>query len=189
MHDTLAKLELERFAAGAPAGVGERSTEVARRAAVATDAQGLDSGRSAQVARLVGHALGAPTVRAIAGVRHFGELPLEAPVELPGGGTGVIEGFADLVGELDEGLVVVDFKTFVDRGTGSHATNPEHLRQVAAYAYALESATGLPVERAVVCYLFDDGADEVTLSGSALAATVADVLAAARAAATATPSR
>jgi ATP-dependent exoDNAse (exonuclease V) beta subunit len=189
VHDTLAKLELDRWAAGAQ----DDETwwaEVSRVAASATDAQGLEGGRSPQVARLVGHALGAPTVRAIARARHFRELPLQAPVALPGGRTGVVEGVADLVGQLDNGFVVVDFKTFVDRKTGSHATDPEHLRQVAAYAYALESATGQPVDRAVVCYLFDDGADEVSISGAALAATVDDVLAdAGRAVLVASPSR
>jgi ATP-dependent helicase/nuclease subunit A len=188
VHDTLAKLAFDRWAA-AGTDEAERSAEVSAIATAATEAQGLDGGRSPQVARLVGHALGAPTVRAIAKARHFRELPLEAPVELPGGRSGVIEGFADLVGQLEDGLVVVDFKTFVDRQTGSHAADPEHLRQVAAYAYALESATGLPVDRAVVCYLFDDGADEVSLSGEALAATVDDVLAAAGRAAAVSPSR
>jgi ATP-dependent helicase/nuclease subunit A len=178
VHDTLAKVALDRWAVAATDD-GERSVEVSRIAAGATDAQGLESGRTPQVVRLVRHALGAPTVRAIARARYFRELPLAAPVELPGGRSGVIEGFADLVGQLDDGLVVVDFKTFIDRNTGSHATEPEHLRQVAAYAYALEAATGLSVDRAVVCYLFDDGAEEVSLSGEALAATVDDVLAAA----------
>ncbi|HXQ19583.1 MAG TPA: UvrD-helicase domain-containing protein [Acidimicrobiales bacterium] len=192
VHDTLAKVDLRGWADGPAVEDAGRSEALRLLAETATRAQGLEEARAADVARLARRALGAPTVRALAGVRHFRELPLAAPVEPGNGDAGVIEGFADLVGQLVDGLVVVDFKTFVDRHTRSHATNPEHLRQVAAYAYALRCATGLPVTRAVVCYLFDDGADEVALMGEALDAAIADVLDAARRAAReglASPSR
>lgn len=191
VHDTLAKVDLRQWADGAVEDAAP-SEALQVLAETAARAQGLDEARAADVERLARRALGAPTVRTLAGARHFRELPLAAPVELESGDAGVIEGFADLVGQLDDGLVVIDFKTFVDRHTRSHATNPEHLRQVAAYAYALRCATGLPVTRAVVCYLFEDGADEVALLGGALDAAIEDVLDAARRAAregAATPSR
>jgi ATP-dependent helicase/nuclease subunit A len=182
VHDTLAKVELGGWADD-PVDEGPRAAALRQIAETAAQAQGLGDERADDVERLVRHALGSPTVRALARTDPFRELPLAAPVDLPRGGPGVIDGFADLVGRLDDGLIVVDFKTFVDRGSGSHATNPEHLRQVAAYAYALGRATGQPVDRAVVCYLFDDGADEVSLSGDALGAAIEDVLDAARRAA------
>jgi len=196
VHDTLAKAELHRWAPGTEIDEGARSAALRRIAANATSAQGLDERRAEEVERLVRSALGSPTVRSVAATRHFRELPLAAPIDLapdhPGSRSGVVEGFADLVGELDDGLVVIDFKTFVDRGAGSHATDPEHLCQVAAYAYALRSATGRPVTRAVVCYLFPDGADEVSLAGAELEAAVEDVVMTARLAgleAATTPSR
>jgi ATP-dependent helicase/nuclease subunit A len=192
VHDTLAKVDLGLWADSATVDEGARAVALRLLAETATQAQDLGEERAVEVERLVGHALGAPTVRTVAGARHFRELPLAAPVDLDDEGAGVIEGFADLVGQLGDGLVVVDFKTFVDRGRGSHLTDPEHLRQVAAYAYALRLATGFPVDRAVVCYLFDDGADEASLTGAALDAAIDDVLDAARRAAheaTAIPSR
>jgi len=184
VHDVLAKLDIDSWVNGAAVDEEARSAALRRIAEAATQAQGLEDGRRDVVARLVRHALGAPTVRVVAGTRHFRELPLAAPVGLAAGEpSGVIEGSADLVGQTKDGLVVIDFKTFADRGRGPHATDPEHLRQVAAYAYALGSATGLRVSRAVVCYLFDDGAEEVSLAGAALDGAVRNVLDAARRAA------
>jgi ATP-dependent helicase/nuclease subunit A len=183
VHDTLAKVDLDQWAVGTAIGEESRRAALLRISLVATQAQGLDDARAPAVARLAWHALGSPTVQAIAGVRCFRELPLAAPIELAATAGGVVEGFADLVGHGDDGLVVVDFKTFTDRGRRSHATDPEHLLQVAAYAYALRAATGLRVARAVVCYLFEDGADEVSLSDAALEAAMTDVVQAARRAA------
>jgi ATP-dependent exoDNAse (exonuclease V) beta subunit len=180
VHDTLAKVDLGLWADNAAADEGTRGAALRVIADVATRAQGLGEDRTVEVERLARHALESPTVRALAGVRNFRELPLAAPVDLDDEEAGVIDGFADLVGLEGDGLVVVDFKTFVDRGSGSHSADPEHLRQVAAYAYALRLATGFPVDRAVVCYLFDDGADEASLSGTGLDAAIDDLLDAAR---------
>jgi ATP-dependent helicase/nuclease subunit A len=180
VHDTLAKVDLGLWSDSATVDEGTRAVALRLISEVATRAQGLDEDRTVEVERLARHALQSPTVRTLAGVRHVRELPLAAPVDLDDKRAGVIDGFADLVGQLGDGLVVVDFKTFVDQGRGSHSTDPEHLRQVAAYAYALRLATGLPVDRAVVCYLFDDGADEASLTGTGLDAAIDDVLDAAR---------
>jgi len=180
VHDTLAKVDLRLWADRAPLDEGARAVALRLIAEIATQAQGLGEERTVEVERLARHALLSPTVRIVAGARYFRELMLAAPVDLDDEGAGVIDGFADLVGQLNDGLVVVDFKTFVDRGRASHATDPEHLRQVAAYAYALRLATGLSVDRAVVCYLFDDGAEEASLTGTGLDAAIEDVLDAAR---------
>jgi len=183
VHDTLAKVDLGPWAVGTDVGEEFPRAALDRISLAATQAQGLDDARAPTVARLAWQALCSPTVRAIAGVRHFRELPIVAPIELGATVDGVIEGFADLVGHGDDGLVVVDFKTFTERGRRSHTTDPEHLLQVAAYAYALRAATGLRVARAVVCYLFEDGADEVSLSDGALEVAMANVVDAARRAA------
>ncbi len=162
VHDALAKIALT--VDGELSEAGER---IARGAAAA---QRLDPAVSETVVALVRWAIASPLVRSLAAGRHWKELPLAAP--LPGGG--LLEGFADLVGESAEGLVVVDFKT-APRG----AASPQYLGQVAAYAYLLERSTHEPVARVAVCYLDEAGSEEETLEGEALEAKIADVLRAA----------
>jgi ATP-dependent helicase/nuclease subunit A len=180
VHDTLAKLDLRPWA-NATQAEGSMVSLI-ETAAIATRAQGLVDGRALEVTRLVQHALGSPSVRLVAGHRHFKELLLAAPLDLgpDSAGPGVLDGFADLVGETEKGLVVIDFKTFVPRATTAHETNPEHLSQVAAYAYALREATGLTVSRAVVCYLFFDGTEEAIIEGASLEAAITELLETAR---------
>jgi ATP-dependent exoDNAse (exonuclease V) beta subunit len=170
VHDALAKVRLPRS--------GVLSEEDRRIADSSARAQHLSDTHAALVVALVSRAVAAPTVRALAARRHWKELALAAP--LPGGDgsahASVLEGFADLVGESDEGLVVVDFKT-----AASRSASAQYLSQVAAYAYALREATGRSVAKVSVLYLNVDGAEEDSLAGEALEDAIAAVLEAGRA--------
>jgi ATP-dependent helicase/nuclease subunit A len=171
VHDALAKIELPSS--------GVLTEDAAGIAATAAQAQHLDEAAAVLVVELVRSAIGSPLLRSIASGRHWKELPLAAPLptadgELEGG---VIEGFADLVGESPAGLVVVDFKTSAGRSSST-----QYLWQVALYAYALSAATGRKVDRVVVTYLRVDGTEEESLAGAELAAAIDQVLATARSA-------
>jgi ATP-dependent exoDNAse (exonuclease V) beta subunit len=111
--------------------------------------------------------------------RHWKELPLAAPLPAEDAehGGGVIEGFADLVGETPAGLVVVDFKTAAGRSSST-----QYLWQVALYAYALGAATQRRVDRVIVTYLGTDGTEEESLAGAELDAAIDEVLTAVRSA-------
>jgi len=170
VHDALAKIRL-------PAS-GVLAQDDARIADASARAQHLDDTHAALVVALVRRAVASPTVLALAARRHWKELALAAP--LPGGGgsahASVLEGFADLVGESDEGLVVVDFKT-----AASRSSSAQYLSQVAAYAHALREATGRSVAKVSVLYLSVDDAEEDSLSGEGLEEVIAAVLEAGRA--------
>ena len=114
------------------------------------------------VAALARSALASPAVRLAARLSHHKEVYVAAPV-----GQGVvIEGYVDLLIEGPDGLVVVDYKT--DSVTPS--TLDDRVRhyelQAAAYAVAIEEATGMVVVdcRFVFCRV-----------GGALEASVADL--------------
>ena len=79
------------------------------------------------------------------------------------------EGFVDLLVDEPDGLVVVDYKT--DRVSGVMAADVagRHRLQVAAYANALEAATGRPVSRCVLVFVADDELAEDVLQGEELA--------------------
>jgi ATP-dependent helicase/nuclease subunit A len=113
---------------------------------------------------MVAAALASPTVAGGSTRRHWRELFVAVPV-----GTGVLEGFVDLVLEEDQGLVVVDYKT--DRTGGEAGLALAAARygpQVASYALALEEATGRPVLRCVLVFVGDGSATEVVIEGAAL---------------------
>jgi ATP-dependent helicase/nuclease subunit A len=168
VHDALAKIDLP-----IDGMITNADVEVAMTAA---RAQRLDEPLTQVVVDLVRSAVASDLVRSIAGHRHWKELPLAAP--LPEGTTVapvVIEGFADLVGESEAGLVVVDFKTSAGRSSSS-----QYLWQVATYAFALRESTGRKVARVVVSYLASDGTEEDSLEGEDLEEAIAAVLGAAR---------
>src|SRR5690606_18775845 len=95
----------------------------------------------ATVAALVEAALASPSVQQAAKHPHHKELFVSAPL-----GARVIEGYVDLLVEAPEGLMVVDYKTDT---VPNEAAIDEKLAtyelQGAAYAAAIEAATGLPV--------------------------------------------
>lgn len=168
VHDALAKIELPTDGVLTHEAIGI-ATHSARSQHL--DDRGIDT-----VVELVRTAVSSPLVRAIASGRHWKELPLAAPVSLDHDEGGVIEGFADLVGESQSGLVVVDFKTTVGR-----SSSRQYLLQVALYAYALEVVTQRKVDRVVVVYLDAGGIIEESLEGTDLEAAIAQVLAVAQA--------
>jgi ATP-dependent exoDNAse (exonuclease V) beta subunit len=155
VHSALADLDLSTSCDAA----GRSADEVARAAA-----QGVGVGAHASaVAAMVQRALTSATVRRAAIGRHWREVPVAMPV----GHGGVLEGFVDLLFQDGDGLVVVDYKT--DRIANGHnlGTSVATYRiQLAAYAAALESSTGLPVSRCVLVFLGPDaGAGAVGATG------------------------
>ncbi|MFN3215700.1 MAG: UvrD-helicase domain-containing protein [Acidimicrobiales bacterium] len=101
------------------------------------------------VARLARSALESPTVADAIGRRHWRELFVAAPV-----GDRLLEGYIDLLYEADDGLVVVDYKTDVVSGEAELAAKVARYGvQAAAYAIAVEAATGIAVTRAVLVFL------------------------------------
>jgi ATP-dependent helicase/nuclease subunit A len=120
---------------------GEGLVELARREALA---EGVGH-RAGEVAHLVESALGAEVVRAaVAGGRYWRELYVGVPV-----GERVLEGIVDLLVDGPDGLEVVDYKT--DQGAEELATG--YRLQGAAYAVAVESALGRPVDRCTFLFL------------------------------------
>jgi ATP-dependent exoDNAse (exonuclease V) beta subunit len=139
---------------------GRPPPQVARARATA---HGVDAHADA-VATMVRAALDSPTVAAGSTRRHWRELFVAVPV-----GTGVLEGFVDLVLEDDDGLVLVDYKTDRRGGrAGLDTAAAGYGPQVASYALALEEATGRPVHRCVLVFVGDGTAVEVVLEGEDL---------------------
>lgn len=111
--------------------------------------------------------LASPTVAAaFSSSRRWRELPVCAvigaggsPDDTPGASV-LLEGFVDLLAELDGSLVLVDYKTDrVDPGSiDAHVAR--YAPQLAAYALAIESAIGRPVDRAVLVFATTDAALE-----------------------------
>ena len=130
--------------------------------------EGLDAAVAAQceaeavpdrgaVARLVGDALTAPSVRAAAASAHWRELY----ACIPAGDGRLLEGYVDLLYRAPDGLVVVDYKT---AATAHPAQLDRRLAgyrmQGASYAVAVGAATGEPVARVVFVFLTPEGAVE-----------------------------
>jgi ATP-dependent helicase/nuclease subunit A len=88
---------------------------------------------------------------------HWREIYVAAPA-----GDQLVEGYIDLLYRTADGFVIVDYKT-------DAAPTDDHRRrlartyrlQVATYAHAVESSTGIPVQRGVLCFLEAGGAHEV----------------------------
>lgn len=110
-------------------------------------------------------ALASPLVRRAVRGRWWREVHVGAPVasivDGPVPGTvDLFEGFVDLLFETDAGLVVVDYKTdTVSDDAAVDAALDRYTPQGAAYAVAVEAATGRPVTE--VHFLFLRGADAV----------------------------
>ncbi|MEM8708474.1 MAG: PD-(D/E)XK nuclease family protein, partial [Actinomycetota bacterium] len=146
-----------------------------------TDGAGLGAAAAAQAAaegvanrqdvveRLARHALESSVAVEAAAGEFWRELWVAAPI-----GDHLVEGYVDLLYRSLGGLVVVDWKTDqVDDDAAVAAKVARYRLQGAAYAAAVEAATGEPVHRMVFVFLNDDGPVEAELPD--LAAAVAEV--------------
>ena len=126
---------------------GDRLDAMARAHATA---EGVP-GRWQEVARLARAALDSEIVRTAVAGRHWRELYVGAPI-----GAGILEGFVDLLFDGPDGLEVVDYKTDQVRADDDLDRLVEHYRlQGAAYAAAVEAATGRRVVRCTLLFLRD----------------------------------
>ncbi|MEM9465461.1 MAG: UvrD-helicase domain-containing protein [Actinomycetota bacterium] len=115
--------------------------------------------RQAIVERLAGHALDSSVAKEAAAGAFWRELWVAAPI-----GDHLVEGYVDLLYRTLGGLVVVDWKTdHVEDDAAVSAKLARYRLQGAAYAAAVEAATGEPVHRMVFVFLGDDGAIEAEL--------------------------
>ncbi len=128
-------------------------------AAIAQAAAEGVANRQAVVERLAGHALESPVAREAAAGEFWRELWVAAPI-----GDHLVEGYIDLLYRTLGGLTVVDWKTdHVEDDAAVSAKVARYRLQGAAYAAAVEAATGEPVHRMVFVFLGDDGAIEAEL--------------------------
>ena len=106
------------------------------------------------IAASVRAALSAPIVQSCATNQHWKELYVATPV-----GSMTVEGYVDLLVETSAGLVVVDYKTDRVQGArGVDAKLDQYRLQGAAYAEAVENATGQPVVDVQFVFCQPDGA-------------------------------
>ena len=118
-------------------------------------------------------ALDAPIVKACVGAKHWKELFVAVPI-----GSVTLEGYVDLLVETADGLVVVDYKTDDVRTKADiDAKLARYSLQGAAYAVAVEVATGRPVLD--VQFVFTGAGELVVRSIDDLAGRCADVRSAA----------
>jgi RecB family exonuclease len=89
----------------------------------------------------------------VASRRYWRELYVAAAV-----GEVAIEGYIDLLYETDAGLVIVDYKTDTIGPDAATADKVDrYARQLAGYAIALETATGLTVAAATLLFCTKNG--------------------------------
>lgn len=72
----------------------------------------------------------------------------------------VLEGIVDLLYRDDDGLVIVDYKTDAVPTEALERRVTHYRPQLAAYAAAVEAATGEPVSRCVLLFLTPHGHHE-----------------------------
>ncbi len=112
-----------------------------------------------QIAALARAALGAPCVREAVAGPHWREIYVAAPA-----GSKLVEGYIDLLYRTAEGFVIVDYKTDAAPTADDRRDRAAVYRhQLATYALAIESTTGIPVVRCVLCFLETDGAHELAI--------------------------
>jgi ATP-dependent helicase/nuclease subunit A len=129
---------------------GEGVADLARIQAVA---EGVPQ-RIGDIEAMVGAALSSAEIRRAVAGRYWRELYVGAPV-----GDRVLEGFVDLLIDGPEGLEVVDYKTDQARSEEElDAAMGRYRLQGAAYALAVEAATGRPVSRCTFLFLRTGGA-------------------------------
>ena len=126
------------------------------------------------VSQLASSALRSPLVRRAAASRHWRESYVATVV-----GDRVLEGIVDLLYRDDDGLVIVDYKTDAVPLSALSTRVDFYRPQLAAYAAALEAATGEQIARCVLLFLSPTGAEawEVPELGAAVMAVRAAVVA------------
>ena len=156
------------------ATVGDLDALAALAEQAVTDAA-LPAQAVADVCASAASVLAAPTVAAALGsARHWRELSVCAPLVAGVTDAPLLEGFVDLLAEINGELVLIDYKTDrVDRGS-LDAHVERYAPQLAAYATAIEVATGRVVDRAVLVFSGVVGARD------AIERTVPDLAAACR---------
>ena len=148
-------------------------------AAVCARDHGL-TGQTSEITRRVEAALASRTVAEAARGRYWQEVFVTAPLD---DGL-VLEGFIDLLYKTPDGrLVVVDFKTdaVADSSVVEQKTGYYRL-QGATYAWCVQQATGMEVERIVFQFLTRDGVEEGVIEGEELVRAIDEVVAAAQSA-------
>lgn len=119
------------------------------------EAEGVTD-RSGDVHNLVKAALRSPSVIEAASCAHWREVYVCVPV-----GDSLIEGYLDLLYRAPDGLVVVDYKTSSTADAGAIDSRfTAYRNQGAAYALAVERATGQRVARVAFVFLTPAGASE-----------------------------
>jgi len=158
VHGALAALDFST-------GLDVEGVDAAEVARIRATSHGVAE-HAGSVAAMVSGAFTSDVIGRAATRRHHKEMFVAADI----GGI-VLEGFVDLLVEDDDGLVVVDYKTdhlmspaALDQAVGRYT------HQVAAYALALEAATGRPVVRCILLFLGPDRPLEHVLEGPALEA-------------------
>ena len=121
---------------------------LAARALAAVEAEALAVVLAPDVQEAAAAVLGSPTVRAaLASPRHWRELAVSAAIH-----GRVIEGFVDLLAEIDGELVLIDYKTDRVDPAALVGAVTHYAPQLGAYALAIEAATGRRVDRAVLVF-------------------------------------
>ncbi|MBV9951470.1 MAG: PD-(D/E)XK nuclease family protein, partial [Acidimicrobiia bacterium] len=111
------------------------------------------------VTKLVADALGSSIVQEAAARSYWREVYACTPV-----GGRLLEGYIDLLYRVDDGLVVVDYKTAATTDRTQLAERVEGYRlQGGSYAISVERSTGEPVRRVVFLFLTPGGAVEIEL--------------------------
>ena len=123
--------------------------EITRLAQQQTADKGIASRNANEIARLAQKALSTSAVTAaLRAPKLWSEIPVAAPITTPKGDVVVIEGIIDLLYQDADGeLVVIDYKSDDIATEPEISARLEHYQwQGAAYAAALESATGKTVK-------------------------------------------
>jgi len=124
------------------------------------------------VASMVAAALASPSVVKASTSEHWRELFVAAPLSTDL----LLEGYIDLAYQTDSGLVVIDYKTDSWNDEQDLSTKVARYRlQGAAYALALQKATGTRVERMTFCFLGNGPAVERDIADLGAAMTEVEV--------------
>jgi len=139
-------------------GIGADENDITTECTRAAQAEQIPAEAEAVAARVRVALASDLMVAALAAPRRWTELYLAAPVDTAG--VRLIEGFADLLFEDAEGLVLVDYKTddHISADTRLH-----YAEQLAAYGQLIERATGKSVAAQHILHLSADAATVVNV--------------------------